>query len=367
MLLAGCQRVSKPDGWAPPVHNPEANVIYASRDGGKLSALDTSGDLGSFPQLWRFPPSDSFPCENATESKRRDLRGIYGAPVVADGLVYFGAYDGNVYALDETDGHCVWLFEGTDGPIVGGLTLSGDTLYFGSDDGNLYGLDPANGAIKTGPFDAGDAIWTTPLIAENVMYFSTVGGRVFALTTGDLHPAWNRPFQTSAGLLTDPVIAGEGENAVLVVGGIGEKLFGLDPGTGTEVWEKPFEGGNWFWGPPAIDGDKLYYPNLDHKVYAIDSTTGTALWDKPFAAEEAIRAAPVLVNDVLAVVDRKGNVFSIDPATGKGLLQTPIRLDSKVLADPIEFGDGMLVLADNGRLLQVDPTGETPPRVVQTR
>jgi outer membrane protein assembly factor BamB len=263
------------------------------------------------------------------------------------------------------------VFEDADGPIIGGVALAEEAqiLYFGSDDGNLYGLDPANGSIKIGPFDAGDPIWTTPLIVEDSMYFTTVGGKVWARTAKDLHPipTWETRFETSAGLITDPVIVGEGEDAVIVVGGIGEKLFGLDPETGEEVWVEPFKGGNWFWGRPEIDGDTLYYPNLDHKVYAIDGRTGTALWEKPFSADEAIRAAPVLVGDVLAIVDRKGNVFSVDPATGVGQLQRPMQLDRKVLADPIEFEDKILVLADNGGMLIVDPTGETPLRVVQTR
>jgi outer membrane protein assembly factor BamB len=361
LLAAACGGVSNPDGWAPPVE--EGDTIYVSRDSGELSAMNASGD--TLTEIWTFGNDDEFACGNEIEEENRDLRGIYGAPVVRDGRIYFGAYDGNVYALDEENGACVWVFEGADGAIVGGVALTEDTLYFGSDDGNLYGVDPATGANKIGPFDAGDAIWTTPLIVENGMYFSTVGGKVWALTASDLHPMWDEPFQTSAGLITDPVIAAE----VLVVGGFGQKLFGLNPQSGEEVWSQPFEGDNWFWGRPAVDGEKLYYPNLDHRVYAVNAATGDPVWENPFQAEDAIRAAPVLLDNgsVLAVVDRTGNTFSIDPASGVASTPNPIRLEGKVLADPIEFGDGILVLTDSGSLLEVDPTGGTPPRVVQAQ
>jgi outer membrane protein assembly factor BamB len=170
---------------------------------------------------------------------------------------------------------------------------------------------------------------------------------------------WSQPFETSAGLITDPVIVGEGEDAVLIVGGIGQELFGLDPATGEEVWEKPFEGDNWFWGRPARGGDTgevLFFPNLDHKVYAVDGKTGTAVWENPFKAEEAIHAAPVMIDDLLAVVDRKGNVFSLDPASAEPQLPGPTRLGTNVLADPLEFDDGMLILGTNGSLQVVDPT-----------
>jgi outer membrane protein assembly factor BamB len=319
-------------------------------------------------ELWRFGNDDTFACQNETSEEQRDLRGIYGKPLVAEGMVYFGAYDGNVYALDAASGTCVWVFEGTDGPIIGGVALAeeAEILYVGSDDGNLYGLDPANGNLKIGPFDAGDAIWTTPLIVEDRMYFTTVGGRVWARTARDLHPipTWEDRFKTGAGLITDPIIVGEGDDAVLVVGGIGEKLFGLDPATGEEVWARPFKGGNWFWGRPALDGDTLYYPNLDHKVYAVNGTTGEPVWERPFAADEAIRAAPVLAGDVLAVIDRKGNVFSVDPATGERLLATATNLGQKVLADPVVHETEVLVLTDNGRILAFDPNENGFRRVV---
>ena len=35
---------------------------------------------------------------------------VTSSPAVADGYVYFGSYDGNVYAINAADGTFVWNF-----------------------------------------------------------------------------------------------------------------------------------------------------------------------------------------------------------------------------------------------------------------
>ena len=91
ILGAACAGVSKPEGWAGPTLADD--TLYASVEPGKIAALDTD-DLSV---KWVFPP-------DTDEGNRLDLEGVYGAPVVADSVVYFGAYDGNVYALDAEAG-----------------------------------------------------------------------------------------------------------------------------------------------------------------------------------------------------------------------------------------------------------------------
>ena len=66
--------------------------------------------------------------------------GIHGAPLEdAEGKLYFGAHDDNVYALDAA-GKLLWTFA-TQGDVDAPLALGpGGVLYVGSDDGRLYAL-----------------------------------------------------------------------------------------------------------------------------------------------------------------------------------------------------------------------------------
>ena len=354
MSAVACARVANPDGWAGPTI--VEGTLYMTPDNGEMAAIDPD-DLSDVSNLnpvvtpqWSFPATEEVLCENEIEPTKRDLRGIYGVPPVDDTSVYFGGYDGNVYAINRDDGACRWVFE-TDGSIIGGPSLSGSKLYVGSDDNLLYVLDVDDGSVIAS-FDAGDSIWVEPLVTEDAVYVSTVSGDLFSLDPETLNPIWNEPFSVVSGLLTDPVLTNE---ATLLVGGIGQTLYAVDSATGDEKWS--FEGENWFWTRPLVSDGTIYVSDLDGNVYALD-LKGTLIWDGPFQAEHSVRSAALLEDDTLLNVDSKGNVYGVDPANGFGLWPAPAVLGKTVLSDPIIFGDTMLVVARGGDLFLVDLQSE---------
>lgn len=50
------------------------------------------------------------------------------SPAVADGVVYIGSADGNVYALNAVNGTKVWSFE-TGNPVTSSPAISGGIVY----------------------------------------------------------------------------------------------------------------------------------------------------------------------------------------------------------------------------------------------
>ncbi len=315
------------------------DTLYVTLDGGELSAVDPE----TFDVRWEFPAEDEVACGNE-EPKKRDLRGIYAAPVVSEGTVYFGAWDGNVYALEAASGDCLWDFE-TNDPIIGGLALAGGRLFAASTDGTVYGIDPATGE-ETGRAPGGD-VWTRPELIGDKIFVADVGGTMHAFDVATLEEEWK--FKVNAGFLTDPVAL----NGTLVAGGIGERLYGVDAATGEELWS--FGGGtNWFWGRPLADGDAVYATNLDSRVFAIDAATGERLWQ--FDAAAPIRAGAVIAAGVLIAVDKDGDVYGLDPQSGAEVWNGPTEIDKEVLADPYVLADGsVLIVTTGGDTFTVSP------------
>jgi outer membrane protein assembly factor BamB len=72
---------------------------------------------------------------------------VESSPAVANGLVYVGSNDHEVYALDAASGAVAWSF--TTGDDVESSPIVDDgTVYVGSDDGSIdaFALSGLNGA-----------------------------------------------------------------------------------------------------------------------------------------------------------------------------------------------------------------------------
>jgi len=243
--------------------------------------------------------------------------GIYGAPLVVDGVVYVGAYNGKVYALDVEDGDEIWSYE-LDGTIVGGITVADGTLYVGTSDGYLYALETEvegmEGRLKEGfaPVETGDKVWAQPVVHDGTVYFGSLDHKLYAVDGATGEPIWNEPFETGGGIASTPMVV----NGVVYVGSFDSRFYALDAATKEEKWV--FAAENWFWSNPAYRDGIIYACSLDNKVYAIDASTGelASSWPEPFDTGAEIKSSPVIVDDVLVVASEVGKVYGLDIQTG---------------------------------------------------
>jgi large repetitive protein len=123
--------------WAgSPAVDADGNVYFGS--GGELYALDSRGTL-----RWHFP-----------------LRSMVGSPVFgADGTIYVTA-GSNIDAL-APDGSLKWIFGcGCGGDMSPSSAIGADgTIYAGSEDGNLYAVHDTVTTVEVPPsLDVGDAV-----------------------------------------------------------------------------------------------------------------------------------------------------------------------------------------------------------------
>jgi hypothetical protein len=97
-------------------------VVFFGADDAQVYAIDAeTGDA-----LWTFATGDA----------------VYSSPTVQDGVVYVGSHDQNLYALDASTGSKLWHFA-TGGAVFSSALVQDSALYVGSHDGRVYALDAA--------------------------------------------------------------------------------------------------------------------------------------------------------------------------------------------------------------------------------
>lgn len=144
-------------GLTPPAVSE--GIMYLGAVDGYLRAMDPlTGET-----KWRF--------------KAREA--IQSGIVVAEGTVYFGCNAGTLYALDANTGAEKWSAR-VGGPIRSGLTVHGRTIYFGSDDHYVYAVDVETGLVKW-KFAAGRPVRSSPVPSGELLYFGSNDHKVYAL------------------------------------------------------------------------------------------------------------------------------------------------------------------------------------------
>ncbi len=166
---------------------------------------------------------------------------ITGSAVAANGVVYFGSLDKNIYALNANTGAKIWNF--TTGYRVSSTpAVVGNVVYTGADDGNVYALNAATG----------QQVWKT-----------SVGG----LTKVFWIPAWQGK--------SSPQV----DNGQVFVGSLDGKLYCLSATDGHVIWAS--NAGNETFpigGTPLVTPTVVYIASGDAYLYAFNRADGTQLW-----------------------------------------------------------------------------------------
>lgn len=126
-------------------------LLYFVSSVGALGALD----IATGKSKWVLPVEyerkfeaknlHGYPSAAQTIPDAWDL--FTSSPAVANGKVYFGSGDGNVYAADAQTGVLQWKFSTRD-VVHASPAVVGNTVYIGSWDSNLYAIDAETGQEK---------------------------------------------------------------------------------------------------------------------------------------------------------------------------------------------------------------------------
>ena len=186
-------------------------------------------------------------------------------PAIVNGIAYLGETeendtDGFLYALDVRKGFAV-VWQVATGAIKGSssATLAGGIVYIGSQDHNIYAVNAATGKVAW-KYATGDAISTTPTVVGNILYIGCDDHYVYALDATSKQLRWR--YETGGKVRSSPTV----HNGVVYIGSNDNFLYALDASTGKLI--QRFETGNLVHSQPNVVDNVVYVGSNDHYVYA---------------------------------------------------------------------------------------------------
>jgi len=248
--------------------------------------------------------------------------------VAADGTIYFGSWDGHLYALNP-NGTLRWRFA-TGGRVYSPALGAGGTIYVGSEDGNLYAVHPDG--YETWRYATGGAVTTRPAVsAAGNIYFGSDDGSFYALTSGGAL-LWRYPdgFPIRSSAALSP------SGGTVYFGSDQGVFYAFTAASGILVGLTIPSSANAFRSSPAVGPDgRVFVGNDNGRIYAFNSAASGVVWS--VATGEAVRSSPAVgANGVVYVGSMNDRLYAIDAATGDlrwtytagGNIQSPVALDA---------------------------------------
>jgi len=249
-----------------PVIDLAKNAIYFGADDGNLYAIPlVSAETPRRPK-WVFSPDPD-------PSKRRPMR---TTPVIdeARNRIYIGADDGKLYAVDRDTGQPVEEFtpELRAAPIrvPPALDQPRGVLYVGADDQQMRAIRAANGEPIPNPFqEAKGAIRAAPLIdfVESVVYFGSDDGKLYVVDRENLQTT-KRSVNVLSPIRGSPLLDILGIEAAIYFGADNGVFYAINR-EGNELYK--FETLGPVRTQAAVDPVKnaVYFVSDDGKLYAL--------------------------------------------------------------------------------------------------
>ena len=255
---------------------------------------------------------------------------IYSSPSLANGVVYIGSDDGNIYALDAISGALKWKYTlGSPGylSVASSPAVVEGVVYIGSADKNVYALDANTGALKW-KFLTGDNVRSSPNVVNGVVYVGSWDDNIYALDANTGAFKWK--YTTGSDVLSSPSVV----NGVVYFGSYDSNLYALDANTGAFKWK--YTAGRIYSTPAVING-VVYVGSKDNNIHALDANTGAFKWKYPTSGW--IDASPTVKNDVVFIGSDDSYFYTLNANTGafKSKYKTGSLIDS-----PAAIADGVV-------------------------
>jgi outer membrane protein assembly factor BamB len=313
LVLSACSGTPVANNW----YGLAADAEHAYVSGGSFVY---AVNLQTHKEVWRYPP----------EADGKLL--FYATPMLTtDGQLLVGSAGTthSFVSIDPATGRENWVETFGKGTWLASPLVLNETIYAPNTDGFLYILD-MNGKRAADPIELGGALWSAPTTDGALLYVASLDHQVHIVD-----PARGTVLESinlGGAVPGSPAVGTDGA----YVSSFASTVEFVKPNGSHEVIAKA---DNWVWGSPVVDGETLYYADLDGMIYSLDIASGKQNWDgvKP---DGPIVASLLVAGDQIYAATESGTLFALDR---EGKIVWEKTLDKAIYTAPVAAGDLILV------------------------
>lgn len=298
---------------------------------------------------------------------------IRGTASYADGVLYIGSYDHNLYALEADNGKFVWKYA-ADGGIVSKPAIYENKLYFGSTDQYVHAISCRNGK-KVWVQSTDGAIYSSPVIAEGHLFIGSDDEHLHVLNLMAGREAWS--VNLGSRIRSSPRVENElvyigcenGEiqcydfsgnikwrtaakravtgsphcyNNVIYITSLDGVLYAIDAKSGWIIWRFRMESGSIC--TPTTNENLIYVGSTDNTFYCVNIKSTKKVWS--YDTDNQINSSPVFYKGAIYFCNIDGMVYSLHAPSGR--LRWKYQAEGAITGSPIIIDDILFIgAADN--------------------
>jgi outer membrane protein assembly factor BamB len=268
------------------------------------------------------------------------------------GLVLAGGSEGELLALDMTNGQLRWK-AALSSEVTGQPLAMADTVIARTGDGRVHGLSVADGSRKwlyTRNLPSLSLRGSGGMVArDGMLYAGFPGGKLVALNPANGAQFWEATvalprgateLERVADIMGDPVVDDRQVCAVAYQG----RVACFDRRTGSLLWSRDTSSNSGL----AMDEANLYVTDDKDAVTAYDKRSGRAGWRQDKLAHRLV-TAPLALGAWVVVADGEGYVHVLSADDGSFVARAQV--DSGVRTAPVDIGPGFVVETAKGSVV----------------
>ena len=284
---------------------------------------------------------------------------VKSVPAVSNGILYFGADDRKLYAIDAKDGTFKWMNDKAMDGYTASAAVVGNRIYAIPKDGSFYAFDTSNGEVIWSTL-VGKIAESSPAIGEGIIAFGTDQGDIIALDASTGKLKWS--YDTGViEIKSSPVIA----NGTIIIGSNDGSIYALNTEKGNLKWK--YSTGDNVESSPSVKDGVVYVGSKDSSFLAINAASGKLLWKFPDSGQ--VLSAPAISNDVVYFGTSNNFIYGLDANSGRVLWKNSTgRNDKDYITSPAISGNvvyaathsGIVYAYSSGMEISQTPTIEIP-------